>query len=82
MERMRSALETNLAASAQVLDDRHAAHTELCRLLADQMDSAGPNPSTRLSAAYLSGLKDLARLQSNTVPVKKTGKLVALRAER
>lgn len=34
---------------------------ELCRTLAGQMDAAGTDPSTRLTAAYLSALKDFRR---------------------
>lgn len=34
---------------------------ELCRTLAAQMDTAGAEASTRLTAAYLSALKDLRR---------------------
>ena len=34
---------------------------ELCQVLAAQMDDAGPNASTRLTACYLSCLKDLRR---------------------
>lgn len=40
---------------------RHAPLVELCYTLAGQMDSAGGEPSTRLTAAYLSALKDLRR---------------------
>ena len=42
-------------------DERYSATVELARTLARQMDAAMPEPSTRLSAAYLSVLKDLAR---------------------
>lgn len=42
-------------------DDRYAATIELARTLARQMDDAMPEPSTRLSAAYLSVLKDLLK---------------------
>mgnify|MGYP006903491817 CR=1 FL=1 len=42
-------------------DDRSAATIELARTLARQMDDALPEPSTRLSAAYLSVLKDLTK---------------------
>jgi hypothetical protein len=40
---------------------RRAPLIELCCTLAGQMDSAGQEPSTRLTAAYLSALKDLRR---------------------
>lgn len=42
-------------------DDRYAATVELARTLARQMDAAMPEPSTRLSAAFLSVLKDMQR---------------------
>jgi hypothetical protein len=42
---------------------------ELCRTLAAQMDTAGAEPSTRLTAAYLSALKDL-RKAALEVPVR------------
>lgn len=47
---------TGLAGKAE-----HAALVELCRTLARQMDAAGEDPSTRLTAAYLSALKDVTR---------------------
>lgn len=42
-------------------DDRYSALIEVSRTLARQMDQAPLNPSTRLTAAYLSALKDLNR---------------------
>lgn len=42
-------------------DGRYAATIELARTLARQMDESLPEPSTRLSAAYLSVLKDLLK---------------------
>ena len=42
-------------------DGRYAATVQLARTLARQMDDALPEPSTRLSAAYLSVLKDLLK---------------------
>lgn len=47
-------------------DGRYAATVELARTLARQMDDAMPEPSTRLSAAYLSVLKDLAKAGDGT----------------
>lgn len=47
-------------------DGRYAATVELARTLARQMDAAMPEPSTRLSAAYLSVLKDLAKAGDGT----------------
>lgn len=56
---------------------------ELCRTLAAQMDEAGPEPSTRLTAAYLSALKDLRRaVAESTARQVKPGKLAEMRALR
>lgn len=56
---------------------------ELCRTLAAQMDEAGAEPSTRLSAAYLSALKDLRRaVAESTARQVKPGKLAEMRALR
>lgn len=58
----------------------HGPLVELCRTLARQMDDAEGEPSTRLSAAYLSALKDVRRA-TVSLPVKTTGgKLGHLRA--
>lgn len=56
-----AALETTLTAAN--LGPRYAALIALCRLTAKQMDAAGDSPSNRLSAVYLSTLKDLSRAQ-------------------
>ena len=42
-------------------DERYCAIVEVARTLARQMDAAGREPATRLTAAYLSALKDLHR---------------------
>jgi hypothetical protein len=56
---------------------------ELCRTLAAQMDEAGSEPSTRLTAAYLSALKDLRRaVAESTAQTTKPGKLAELRKAR
>jgi hypothetical protein len=56
---------------------------ELCRTLATQMDEAGSEPSTRLTAAYLSALKDLRRaVAESTARQVKPGKLAEMRALR
>jgi hypothetical protein len=53
---------------------------ELCRTLATQMDEAGSEPSTRLTAAYLSALKDLRRaVAESAARATKPGKLAELR---
>lgn len=56
------AVEATICAASTVLGGRQAALLQLVRTLAQQMDTAGPDPSTRLSAAYLSALKDLGRV--------------------
>lgn len=56
---------------------------ELCRTLAAQMDEAGAEPSTRLTAAYLSALKDLRRaVAESTARTTKPGKLAEMRKTR
>lgn len=58
------AVEESITTAGSILDGRHTALLVLIRTLARQMDAAGPDPSTRLSAAYLSTLKDLGRLMA------------------
>lgn len=64
--------------------DRQPAHAplvELCRTLAAQMDASGLDPSTRLTAAYLSALKDLRRaLGSTPARQSRTSSLAALQS--
>jgi hypothetical protein len=82
MDTQREALERTIKAGAGILSDKHAALVALCRELAGQMDDAGYDvgPSTRLSAAYLSALKDLGRaLAVPVVKAKVGGKLSELR---
>jgi len=69
MGRHLEAVETTITAAKNVLDGRHSALLELVRTLARQMDVAGADPSTRLSAAYLSALKDLGRVVASVAPV-------------
>ncbi len=57
----REAVEAAIAAAGDKLGPTDKPLLQLLRTLAEQMDAAGPNPSTRLSAAYLSALKDLRR---------------------
>lgn len=66
-----------------VLTAAHAPLVELCKVLAVQMDAAGPDgPSARLAAAYLSALKDLTRALSGLRTPSTTSKLARLRAVR
>lgn len=79
----RTAIEKTLRAGGRALDDRHAALVELCRALAAQMDSAGDaGPSSRVSAAYLSALKDLNRALLATAPRQTGGSRLTLLQER
>jgi hypothetical protein len=62
------ALEVTLRTDRQFKDDENAALVSLCRLLAEQIDEAkdmGKTPSSHVSAAYLSALKDLRRLKES-----------------
>ena len=61
MARHQDAVETAIQAAGNKLDDIDKPLIELVRVLAEQMDAAGPDPSTRLTASYLSSLKDLRR---------------------
>lgn len=76
------------AIEAAVVDgrlDKHPQHLpliELCRVLADQMDAAGAEPSTRLTAAYLSALKDLRRAVLSVPARREGGTLADLRTGR
>ena len=78
----RTAVETAITAAGTKLGDVDMPLIELLRTLADQMDTAGPDPSTRLSAAYLSCLKDFRRaLESKpAVPTPANSRLAQLRA--
>jgi hypothetical protein len=79
----REALERTIRAGGEVLNDRHSALVALSRELARQMDDTGlaGGPSTRLSAACLSALKDLGRvLGATAVKERSGGKLSQLRA--
>ncbi len=60
----------------------HAPLIELCRTLAAQLDAAGAEPSTRLTAAYLSALKDLRRAIADVPAERPPGKLAELREIR
>lgn len=74
------AINAAMTSSRLVEHAEHGPLVELCRTLARQMDAAGDEPSTRLSAAYLSALKDVRRA-TVTLPAKKSGgKLGHLRA--
>lgn len=63
------ALEQTLTAVGRPMTTTHRALAELGRTLAQQMDAAGADPSTRLSAAYLSALKDIGRVTVGSAAV-------------
>lgn len=66
------AFERTLTAVGRPMTTTHVALAELARTLAAQMDTADGEPSTRLSAAYLSVLKDIGRVQ--VAPAKQSEK--------
>ncbi len=76
----RKAVEAAITASGHRLNSTHGPLLELCRTLSSQMDAAGEEPSTRLSAAYLSALKDLTRAQAASSETPASGKVAKLRA--
>lgn len=76
------ALEATIEASQDILNDRHAALLSLCRLLAKQVDEGGAGVSTRLTAAYLSALKDLSRIIQGAAPRPAMNELARIRASR
>lgn len=61
MATVREALEVTIKSHPSLSNNANAAIVSLCRLLAEQIDDAGANASSRLTAAYLSALKDLNR---------------------
>ncbi len=79
------ALAATIRACPALQIPESAALVMLARTLASQMDSAAGEPSTRLSAAYLSCLKDVHRVvaststSSNPGATAKRAKLEALR---
>lgn len=77
-----SALERVIAASRTLQAPASAAVVQLARLMASQVDAAGPAASTRLTAAYLSALKDLRRLSvgGDTAAAKPASRLAFMQA--
>jgi hypothetical protein len=55
-------LARTLASDPRFKAQQHEALVGLCELLAEQIDEAGAKASNRLTAAYLSALKDLGRI--------------------
>lgn len=67
------ALEETIGSDPALSTPRNAAVVALCRVLARQMDLAGVEVSSRVTAAYLSALKDLRKAMDEP-PVKKPAK--------
>jgi hypothetical protein len=79
MSTHRAAIEKAVKAGKGRLSEQHLPLVELLRALADQVD-ASPEPSTRLTASYLSALKDLGRaLGAEPKTPSAGGKLAELR---
>ena len=80
----RDAVAAAIAAAGNRLGPTDRPLLQLLQTLAEQMDTAGPNPSTRLSACYLSAVKDLRRAldlgPAATVPSAAGNRLAQLRA--
>lgn len=56
------AVEKAIRAAGDKLTDTDAPLLEALRVMARQMDGAGNDPSTRLTAAYLSAQRDFQRI--------------------
>lgn len=65
---LRAALETTLTSDKRLAEPKHAALVALCRLLSDQIDGSGAEATNRLTAAYLSALKDVERVMAGRTP--------------
>ena len=79
--KQREALERTLRAGEGQLGEVHAALVELCRTMADQIDRADDRgPSSHVSAAYLSALKDLHRAIGDEKKESTGGNLARLRS--
>jgi hypothetical protein len=76
------AVEAAIKAAGRGLTAADKPLIELCRTLAAQMDAAGADASTRLSAAYLSSLINLRRSLPRQASARSKGKLAELRERR
>ena len=76
------AITAAITAAGNKLGPTETPLVELAKVLARQMDAAGPDPSTRLTAAYLSCLKDIRRALADTPPTAAStnSRLAQLRA--
>ena len=78
----RRALDQMVKASPDLQHASASALVQLGRLLADQMDRAGAEPSTRLSASYLSVLVNLRRIAPPAVREEKpAGRLALIKSQ-
>ncbi len=77
-----AAVEAAIADSAIGLTPADAPLLELVRVLARQVDAAGPDgPGTRLAATYLTGVRTLHARLSSVVKPTNTTRLAQMRAE-
>lgn len=74
-------LNKTLTALGMDGDPKYCALIELARTLARQMDAAMPEPGTRLSAAYLSAVRNLMRIAPGDAKPGGHGDLAALTDE-
>lgn len=65
---LRTAFEVTFKSDKRLASDKHAALVALCRLLSDQIDGSGAEATNRLTAAYLSALKDIERVMAGRTP--------------
>lgn len=77
-------MAATIRAIPSLQDPEYSALVTLAKTLARQMDDAGGDPSTRLSAAYLSVQKDVLRVKAAEAsrPSRDTGKRAKLAALR
>ncbi len=76
------AVSAAVKAGEGILSPVHEPLIQLVTELAAQMDAAGGESSTRLSAAYLSALKDLGRALANVHPQEAPDAIDELKAKR
>lgn len=65
---IRAGFELTFKSDARLGTPKHAALVALCRLLATQIDESGDGANNRLTAAYLSALKDVKAAMADRSP--------------
>lgn len=70
---LRTAFEVTFKSDKRLAADKNAALVALCRLLSDQIDGSGAEATNRLTAAYLSALKDIERALADRSPAAPGG---------